>query len=319
MPGKAKFYAVRVGRAPGVYDTWAACEANVKGAKGAVFKSFPSRDQAVAFVAGQNPEPAAAAGGGGGGAGGAARHGGRSRGEAIAADAAGVSSTGPGKYGPHFHLMQFDGASKGNPGHSGAGVALFDPSGTAVHTEGAYLETATTVNVAEYHGLIFGLEAAAARGVQQLAVEGDSKLVINQVLGLWQINADHLVPLAREAQRLIGRFKEVRMKHVYREVNKLADNYANQGVETRRSHLANCAAAEPTAVVVAPHSCALCCSAASRIPAAGSPASPATEEYERASKRARMSQQAHPVAASALVFDAVLDAPDDEHVRNICM
>lgn len=48
----AKFYAVRVGRTPGVYTTWAACTEQVKGFSGAVYKSFTTKQEAEAFVAG---------------------------------------------------------------------------------------------------------------------------------------------------------------------------------------------------------------------------------------------------------------------------
>ena len=47
-----KFYAVRQGHTPGVYLTWSACEAQVKGYPGAKFKSFATRQEAEAFVKG---------------------------------------------------------------------------------------------------------------------------------------------------------------------------------------------------------------------------------------------------------------------------
>jgi len=45
-----KFYAVRNGRRPGVYTTWPACEEQVKGFPGAVYKAFPTKEQALAFM-----------------------------------------------------------------------------------------------------------------------------------------------------------------------------------------------------------------------------------------------------------------------------
>lgn len=45
-----KFYAVRKGRTPGVYTTWADCERQVKGYSGAIFKSFPTAEEALAFT-----------------------------------------------------------------------------------------------------------------------------------------------------------------------------------------------------------------------------------------------------------------------------
>lgn len=51
----SKFYAVRKGFAPGVYDNWAECQANVNGYPGAEYKSFKTRGEAEAFVAGEVP------------------------------------------------------------------------------------------------------------------------------------------------------------------------------------------------------------------------------------------------------------------------
>lgn len=53
---KKKYYAVRLGRdgAQGVYDTWEECKALVHGVPGAVYKSFFTREEAEAFIAGEN-------------------------------------------------------------------------------------------------------------------------------------------------------------------------------------------------------------------------------------------------------------------------
>lgn len=47
-----KYYAVKKGRTPGVYPTWAACKAQVDGFSGAVYKSFLNREEAEAFAGG---------------------------------------------------------------------------------------------------------------------------------------------------------------------------------------------------------------------------------------------------------------------------
>ena len=46
----SKFYAVKVGVAPGVYNTWDECKAMTHGYSGAVYKSFPTYEEAIAFV-----------------------------------------------------------------------------------------------------------------------------------------------------------------------------------------------------------------------------------------------------------------------------
>ena len=45
-----KFYVVRVGRVPGIYETWSECERMVKGYKGAVYKSFLTLAEAKKFM-----------------------------------------------------------------------------------------------------------------------------------------------------------------------------------------------------------------------------------------------------------------------------
>ncbi|KAF4633262.1 hypothetical protein G7Y89_g4857 [Cudoniella acicularis] len=51
--GATKFYGVRAGKTPGVYTTWADCQENITGFKGAQYKSFPSKKEAEDFVAGK--------------------------------------------------------------------------------------------------------------------------------------------------------------------------------------------------------------------------------------------------------------------------
>lgn len=46
----SKFYAVRLGRVPGIYRSWAECESNTKGFSGAIFKSFSNRTDAEDFI-----------------------------------------------------------------------------------------------------------------------------------------------------------------------------------------------------------------------------------------------------------------------------
>ncbi len=53
-----KFYAVRTGRRPGIYATWPACDAQVRGFPLASYKSFSTREDAEAFLAGAPPTAA---------------------------------------------------------------------------------------------------------------------------------------------------------------------------------------------------------------------------------------------------------------------
>ena len=51
-----KFYAVRKGLTPGIYNTWDACKAQVSGFSGAEYKSFPSYEEALRFMGGDAGE-----------------------------------------------------------------------------------------------------------------------------------------------------------------------------------------------------------------------------------------------------------------------
>ncbi len=53
----AKYYSVRNGRIPGIYESWSECEAQVKGFSGAVYKSFTSLEQARAYLEGEYTAP----------------------------------------------------------------------------------------------------------------------------------------------------------------------------------------------------------------------------------------------------------------------
>jgi hypothetical protein len=86
----------------------------------------------------------------------------------------------------------------------------------------------TTNNVAEYTGLIAGLRAAAELGATRVDVRMDSKLVIEQMSGRWQIKNPGLRPLAAEAAKLVDGFAAVTFDWIPRERNKLADALANR-------------------------------------------------------------------------------------------
>jgi ribonuclease HI len=45
-----KYYAVKKGKVPGIYNTWAECQAQTKGFKSASYKSFTTLKEAEAFI-----------------------------------------------------------------------------------------------------------------------------------------------------------------------------------------------------------------------------------------------------------------------------
>ena len=128
-------------------------------------------------------------------------------------------------------LVEADGGSRGNPGPSGYGAVVREhPTGEILLERYGSLGV-TTNNVAEYTGLIQGLTAAAELNATRVDVRMDSKLVIEQMSGRWQIKNPGLRPLAAEAAALVKRFDEVTFDWIPRERNKAADALANRAMD----------------------------------------------------------------------------------------
>lgn len=135
-------------------------------------------------------------------------------------------------------IIEADGGSRGNPGPAGYGAVVRDAaSGAKLAERAGFLGTATN-NVAEYNGLIAGLEAARAIDpTAAITVRMDSKLVVEQMSGRWQIKHPDMKPLALRAREL-ARGAEVAYEWVPREANKAADALANEAMDTRNAAIA---------------------------------------------------------------------------------
>lgn len=123
-----------------------------------------------------------------------------------------------------------DGAARGNPGPAGAGAVVVDASGKVLARRGRFLGTATN-NVAEYKGLLLGLEAAKELGAREVEVRADSQLLIRQLKGEYAVKHAGLKPLHAEALRLLRAFDRFDLQHVPREENALADEMSNRAID----------------------------------------------------------------------------------------
>jgi probable phosphoglycerate mutase len=128
-------------------------------------------------------------------------------------------------------VLEADGGARGNPGPAGYGAVVRDAATGAVLAERSESLGIATNNVAEYSGLIAGLRAAAELGATDVEIRMDSKLVIEQMAGRWQIKHPGLRPLAAEAAALVRTFRGVRYQWVPRERNKHADELANKAMD----------------------------------------------------------------------------------------
>ena len=125
-----------------------------------------------------------------------------------------------------------DGGSRGNPGPAASGAVLTDGSGRVVREVGTFLGT-TTNNVAEWTGLITGLEAALELGATEIVIRLDSELVIKQLSGVYRVKHPNMIPLHAKAKALLRNFAHVDVKHVPRKQNAAADAVVNAVLDAR--------------------------------------------------------------------------------------
>ncbi len=131
-------------------------------------------------------------------------------------------------------VIEADGGSRGNPGPAGYGAVVRDAVTGEVLAERAAGIGSATNNVAEYGGLIAGLQASLELQPAEVEVRMDSKLVVEQMSGRWQVKHPAMKPLARQASELVRQLPRVRFTWVPREQNKHADRLANEAMDAAR-------------------------------------------------------------------------------------
>ena len=154
------------------------------------------------------------------------------------------------------HVIQFDGACRGNPSNIlGLGYLLKTRDTNHITTnkndtvlDQQYFQHYTvngTNNEAEYLSMIKGMELALKHNLINIVLEGDSVLVINQMTGKFQVKAENLIPLYNTAKELEGMFKSVQYQHVKREFNKEADKLANKALDKGKEDVSECSGCSP--------------------------------------------------------------------------
>lgn len=138
------------------------------------------------------------------------------------------------------YVLNFDGASKNNPGRGGAGCVLYE-----LNDEGKYKEIwncsyflgKVTNNEAEYKALLLGLNKIKEMEISNVNVLGDSLLVINQIRKLYKVNSKNLIPLYEKCQIIIDEICNISFQHIERKYNKRADFLANLALKNNIMNL----------------------------------------------------------------------------------
>lgn len=128
-------------------------------------------------------------------------------------------------------IVEADGGSRGNPGPAGFGCAVWSDDHETLLAEHGQFIGVTTNNVAEYRGLIAGLEQARRLGADDVAVRMDSKLVVEQMTGRWKVKHPAMAELHQQARDLASTFGRIGFTWIPREQNKHADRLANAAMD----------------------------------------------------------------------------------------
>ncbi len=126
--------------------------------------------------------------------------------------------------------VHVDGGARGNPGPAAAAAVVTGPDGELLDEATEVLGRATN-NVAEYRGLLLGLERARALGATEVDVFNDSELVARQVNGVYKVKHPDMIPLHRAAREALDGFAAWSLKSVPRARNAHADALVNQALD----------------------------------------------------------------------------------------
>ena len=132
----------------------------------------------------------------------------------------------------HF-IVEADGGSRNNPGQAAYGAVVIDPESGEVIVECAELIGIASNNVAEYSGLVAGLEAVRALDPEAtVLVKMDSKLVVEQMSGRWKIKHPDMRALAMNARDVLP-YENVEYQWIPRAENSRADALLNMVLDSR--------------------------------------------------------------------------------------
>ena len=127
-------------------------------------------------------------------------------------------------------VVHVDGGARGNPGPAAAAAVVSNPDGDVLDEASVTLGE-TTNNVAEYRGLLLGLERARELGGTEVEVINDSELIAKQVNGEYKVKSPDLAALHERAHRALEGFASWSIRSVPRAQNTAADALVNRALD----------------------------------------------------------------------------------------
>ena len=127
-------------------------------------------------------------------------------------------------------VVHVDGGARGNPGPAAGAAVIRTPEGELIDEASALIGVATN-NVAEYRGLLLGLQRAAALGATEVDVVNDSELVSKQLNGIYKVKHPDMRPLHAQALQALRAFERWSIRSVPRAQNARADALVNAALD----------------------------------------------------------------------------------------
>ncbi len=126
-------------------------------------------------------------------------------------------------------LIHVDGSSRGNPGPSGIGVAIFSTADEQkpIHEISKYIGI-TTNNVAEYEAVIHALKWIITSKYKCATIKLDSELVYKQIIGKYKIRSPRTAVQLKRLNRLKTKIEKLSFVLIPRSENKLANRLAQR-------------------------------------------------------------------------------------------
>ena len=139
-------------------------------------------------------------------------------------------------------IVHTDGASRSNPGHSACAFLVSLDGKDPFKTHKQYLGDKVTNNQAEYRGMALALAylvelmtTSPAGSFGDITIHSDSKLVVEQINGVWKVRDAELRTPCQECQEHLGTLRnhghKVVLEWIPRERNCRADQLCNQALD----------------------------------------------------------------------------------------
>lgn len=129
-------------------------------------------------------------------------------------------------------VIYTDGGSRGNPGIAGIGILIEDKEGNVIRAISQFIGEQTN-NVAEYKALSRALEVALDIGIEKVTCYLDSELVVKQIKGEYKVKNERMIDMYNMIMPLVKRFSSFQIVHIRRELNKKADQLANEAMDKK--------------------------------------------------------------------------------------